>query len=170
MSALYPPEERRRLGRKYRWAAAALWFIVVFFGLAVLGSLAGDEAEGIRDDIDPVVAVLAGVLPGSVVVFALAVVHSRSAAWKRAARIGAAPLFMRGTIAEITHTRLASIVKIAIDGSTQWRFDTRDRNDTTSVPGDPVTIELYGTVGKVLGAYRNDRTGHVRAVGTRIPG
>lgn len=167
MSALYSSSQRRRLGRKYRWAAAALWFVVAFFGLVIIGSLANEDA-GVRDDIHPVAATVVGVLAGGVVAYALVVVHRRSGAWRRAARVDP-PRFLRGTITELTHTRLASFVTIDVDGSTAWRFDTRDRNDTTSVPGDPVTIELYGSEGTVLGAYRNERTQHVRAVGTRVP-
>jgi hypothetical protein len=169
LSALYPPKERRRLARRYRWAAAALWFVVAIFGLAVLGNFVGDSAGGIRDDVHPLAAILGGLIAGGTVVFALAVVHSRSAAWKRAARVDIPPLLLRGTISTITHTRLASHLEIQVDGAAIWKFGTRDRNDTTSVPGDPVTIELYSIDGKALGAYRNDRTGHVRATGTRIP-
>jgi hypothetical protein len=167
MSTLYSATERRRLGRKYRRAAVALWIVAAFLGLAVLGNLANNEA-GLRDDIHPIAAVFAGAVGVGIVACVLVVLHRRSAEWKRAARIDTAP-FLSGTITDLTHSRLGSYITIAIEGSTPWRFSTRDRNDTTSVPGDTVTIELYGTKGKVLGAYRNERTNHVRAVSTEIP-
>jgi hypothetical protein len=167
MPPLYSATERRRLGRKYRWSAVALWVLVAFVGLAVLGNLANDEAE-LRDDLHPVAAVSGGAVAVGTVAYVLSVLHRRSAEWRRAARVDP-PLELSGTITGLTHSRLGSYITIAIDDSTQWRFGTRDRNDTTSVPGDTVTIELYGTQGKVLGAYRNERTKHVRAVGTEVP-
>ncbi|AYY12671.1 hypothetical protein EF847_08050 [Actinobacteria bacterium YIM 96077] len=168
MSALYPLQERRRLGRKYRWAAIALWAFIFVIGIAIVGNLASQDDSGFRDDINPLVAILLLIVGIGIAVMSLAVVHSRSAAWRRAARVEVPPVSAQGTITDITHTRLASFVTIDVDGGSELRVRTRDRNDTWSVAGDAVVIELYGTEGTVLGAYRNERTGRTRAVSTRL--
>ncbi|WP_129668533.1 hypothetical protein [Phytoactinopolyspora endophytica] len=171
MGALYPSEERRRLSRKYRWAATVMWLLVALVGMVIMGAVIGDVdgGSGPRDDLNPVVAVLSAVSLGATVIGVMVVLHRQHAFWKRAARVEVPPVLMRGTISDIAHTRVNSRVSVDVHGSSTWRFTTSDRQDTVGVPGDTVTVELYDTEGKVPGAYRNERTGRVRAITTRVP-
>lgn len=163
---LFPPQQRRRIARRKHWMTVPLWVVAVFFGLVAAVLVTTEGTDVLRVPVPA--AVVTGLVLAAGIGYLLAVMHRHGAAWSRAADVAVAERWLSGTITSISHHRATSDVGIDVDG-VGWRCLTSDRADQISVPGDPVTVELYTTSATALGAYRNDRTGHVRAVTVRGP-
>lgn len=169
MPALFPPTARRRLAWTFRTLAIALWLILGMVALVVAAWL--DGALSVRGDLttgQAVFAILAALFFLTVAAVTLRYCHRISRRWSRAAKIDPPPVAMDGIVTEMTRAGTTTHLTVDVHGTT-WQLATESRADLSGLAGDPVAIELYGTHGPVLGAYRNARTARVRAIKTRTP-
>ncbi|SEE70940.1 hypothetical protein [Ruania alba] len=167
MVPLLTPTRRRRLGTVHIALGCLGAVVTVLLPLAGIGAVNAAGNGGPALPV-PVAVPLFVVLTGLVAVYTVHLFR-KAARWMRAAGTPALAGATTGQVQEISTNRFRTRVRVDVPDRSPSMLLTEDGLDTSSVVGDQLQLEWYLVEARAMGAYRNIRTGRVRAVTGLLP-
>ncbi|UFU06331.1 hypothetical protein [Ruania halotolerans] len=162
MTLLLTPARRRRVGTVHIALGCLGAVVAVVLPLAGIGAV-NAASTGESGLLAPAAVLLFALLTGFVAVYTVSLFR-KAARWLRAARSPALAGVTTGQVQEITTNRFRTRVGVAVPDRSPSTLLTEDGLDKSSMVGDQLQLEWYLVEARAMGAYRNTRTGRIRAV------